>query len=93
MKTLINSAYHQQQRARAAKSLPRLEKAVAQCEQRLAAVKANRAAYRTPKGYAVAHTGAKNGLARVKKRLAFERGIASGKIKPHFTLWGQIEWR
>lgn len=93
MKSFINSTYHQQQRTRAAKSLPRLKKAVAQCEQRLATVKANRAAYKTPRGYVVALTGAVNGLARVKKRLAFERGIANGKIKPYWTAGGQVEWK
>lgn len=92
MNSLIGSAYHLQQKARAAKLVPRLEKAVQQCEQKLADVQANRARYTTAKGYAVAFTGAKNGLARVKKRLAQERGIASGKLKPYWTAGGQIEW-
>ncbi len=93
MNSLINSTYHQQQKARAAVLIPRLEKAVRRCEERLAIVQANRAAYNTSKGYAVALTGAKNGLARQKKRLAETRGIAAGRIKPYRTESGMIEWR
>lgn len=93
MTPLIGSTYHQQQQARAIKIVPRLEKAVRQCEQRLATVQANRTAYRTAKGYAVALTGAKNGLAHAKKRLAETRGIAAGRIKPYWTAGGQIEWK
>lgn len=93
MNSLINSIYYQQQQARAAKLVPRLEKSVAQCEQQLATVKANRANYKTPKGYNVALGSVSGSLARLKKRLAETRGIASGKIKPYWTAGGQIEWR
>lgn len=93
MTSLAGTTYHRQQQARAAKMLPRLEKAVRQCEAQLAKVQANQASYRTPKGFHVALGSATGGLARARKRLAEARGIASGRIKPYQVAGGYIEWK